>query len=636
MFLSKKITKALLAGLIICLSLSVRAQFNRQQVDHLNNKAEQWYYTPDSLLAFAKKAHQLAIESNYKNGEAIALKFLAIYEHTRGNFDVALGMYNEALIMLETVKNNFEIAKTTLSIASVYDAKNDHVNSLKYGLRSLRIFEELKDLKGQGKILNILGIVSAKQGDLKRAKTYFIQYNQISKKGTDTVSLAYSYNNLGGVNRDLRLIDSGLFYFKIAAKLFGKKRFLPGLALADKNIGAIYFDKKDFKNALHYAKKSLQNGSKSGDKKSIAVAYKEIGVCYRELKDTVSAYLNFNKALALAKTINDKEVLRDTYACLAELEDANKNYKSAYDNLQASRLAHDSLLNTEKTKVIQDLTTKYETAKKEKEIKSLNQEALIHKLKLKQRNILLIVAICLLALGIIFSYLFYNRRKLKEQTRLQSELNKQQEQATKAVLSAEENERIRIATDLHDGVGQLLSTALMNLNGLVNSYRYNDENEREKTQNVLSLINESYDEMRSISHQMMPNALIKAGLTAAVKDFLHKIDKDKLKISLEIIGLNTRLDHQVETVLYRVIQETVNNVIKHAKATKLNIQFLKDDDGVSITIEDNGKGFDLTLLQKSTGIGLKNIISRINFLKGTIDFDTAPGKGTLVAIHIPE
>ncbi len=175
----------------------------------------------------------------------------------------------------------------------------------------------------------------------------------------------------------------------------------------------------------------------------------------------------------------------------------------------------------------------------------------------------------------------------------------------------------------------------MNLNGLVNNYRYNDEHEREKTQNVLSLINESYDEMRSISHQMMPNALIKAGLTAAVKDFLHKIDKDKLKISLETIGLNARLDHQVETVLYRVIQETVNNVIKHAKATKLNIQFLKDDDGVSITIEDNGKGFDLALLQKSTGIGLKNIISRINFLKGTIDFDTAPGKGTLVAIHIP-
>src|SRR5690606_18382522 len=103
-------------------------------------------------------------------------------------------------------------------------------------------------------------------------------------------------------------------------------------------------------------------------------------------------------------------------------------------------------------------------------------------------------------------------------------------------------------------------------------------------------ISDSYDEMRSISHQMMPNALLKAGLSAAVRDFLNKIDQEKIGIHLEVVGFQNKLDEQVETVLYRVIQESVNNVIKHAKASKLNIQLCNDEDGISITIEDNGKG----------------------------------------------
>lgn len=635
--LSPFLKKIVCTWVVICFTGVAFGQLNRPLIDQLNKKASTFSYQADSLLIYAKKAHQLAIESKYKTGEAIALRFLGQYEHIRNNFDGALKMYKESLAMLEDeeLKNKLEVAKTCLSIAFIYNAISDYGNSLSYGLRALKIFDELNDLKGQGKVLNLLGIASASQGDFKRAKTYFIHYNHISKKEPDTVNLAYSYNNLGGVNKELKLTDSALYYFKIAARLFASKKYLPGLTLAERNIGGIYFDKKDFKNALVYAKKSLNTSIISKEPRLEAVALKEIGVCYRELKDTANAYVYFKRAVKLATALNDKGVLRDAYECLAELDDGNKNYKAAYENLKASRVAHDSLLNTEKTKVVQELKTKYETEKKEKEIKSLNQESVINKLELKQRNIFLVITLSLLIIGLLFSYLFYNRRKLKEEARLQAEINKQQEETTKAVLSAEENERIRIAADLHDGVGQLLSTALMNFNGLVSNYSYSDDNEKEKTANVLSLINESYDEMRSISHQMMPNALIKAGLTAAVKDFIHKIDKDTLKISLETVGLNSRLDHQVESVLYRIIQETVNNVIKHANATKLNIQFLKDEDGVAITIEDNGKGFDVEILQKSEGIGLKNIMSRVAFLKGTIDFDTAPGKGTLVAIHIP-
>ncbi len=133
----------------------------------------------------------------------------------------------------------------------------------------------------------------------------------------------------------------------------------------------------------------------------------------------------------------------------------------------------------------------------------------------------------------------------------------------------------------------------------------------------------------------MPNALLKKNLSSAIRDFVDKMDKKSLEVHLYTEGLDEKLDSNVETVLYRVIQECVNNVIKHAEASTLDISVTKDGQSISATIEDNGKGFDINDQEKIAGIGLKNILTRVNYLKGTVDFDSAPGKGTLVALHIP-
>jgi signal transduction histidine kinase len=206
--------------------------------------------------------------------------------------------------------------------------------------------------------------------------------------------------------------------------------------------------------------------------------------------------------------------------------------------------------------------------------------------------------------------------------------------ATKAVLEAEEKERTRIATDLHDGVGQILTAALINYNRLVSRFKNPTVEDNLLADRTLALLNESYDEMRSISHQMMPNSLVKAGLAVAVKEMLNKVQSETLRVTLETQGLHERLDNQTETVLYRILQEIVSNVTKHSGANKLSIQLIKDADGVSLTVEDNGVGFNPKVVGLN-GIGLKNMMSRINFLKGDIDIDSAVGKGTLIAIHIP-
>lgn len=241
------------------------------------------------------------------------------------------------------------------------------------------------------------------------------------------------------------------------------------------------------------------------------------------------------------------------------------------------------------------------------------------------------IVILLLIAGISF----FRKRQIQNKMNLQMVVMKQQDLATKAVITAEENERKRIAADLHDGVGQMMSAAKMNLSAFENEITFNNIEQKLSFEKLISLVDESCREIRSVSHQMMPNALLKSGLASAVKEFIDKIDNRIIKINLYTEGLHERLDSNTETILYRVIQECVNNVIKHSGASTLDISLIKDADGISATVEDNGRGFDTTDQKKFEGIGLKNISSRIEFLKGTVDFDSSPGKGTLVAVHVP-
>ena len=236
---------------------------------------------------------------------------------------------------------------------------------------------------------------------------------------------------------------------------------------------------------------------------------------------------------------------------------------------------------------------------------------------------------------ILLLYSYYRRYKLKREKQLQVEILAQQELATKAILEAEENERKRIASDLHDGVGQIMSAAKMNLSAMEAEIPFATEEQKKVYEKVLKLVDEGCKEVRSVSHNMMPNALVKAGLASAVKEFVNQIDARVVKTDFYTEGLDNKLEKNVETVLYRIIQECVNNVIKHAKATHLDISLIKDNDGVAVTIEDNGIGFDSSNKNNFNGIGLKNIQTRVEFLKGTVEWNSSVGKGTLVAIHIP-
>jgi two-component system NarL family sensor kinase len=251
-------------------------------------------------------------------------------------------------------------------------------------------------------------------------------------------------------------------------------------------------------------------------------------------------------------------------------------------------------------------------------------------------NLLAITLICIIFIvSAAYGCLFYNHSQLKRVAILQAGIIKQQNIVTKGIIAAEENERKRTAAGLHDGVGQLLSAARMNLDILLGRLKQTDMDSLALADKCIAMVDEGCREVRIIADQMMPNVLLKMGLVPALRDFVNKIESQRLKIVLETDGLEKRLDSNVEAVLYRVIQETVNNVVKHARASLLDIQLMMEGNEISVTIEDNGVGFDSSGRTKFEGMGLKNIVSRVEYLKGTVDISSSPGTGALVAILIP-
>jgi two-component system NarL family sensor kinase len=267
------------------------------------------------------------------------------------------------------------------------------------------------------------------------------------------------------------------------------------------------------------------------------------------------------------------------------------------------------------------------------EIEKQAKAITIQKAKIAKQQFIIYGLITLFILTTIFLRLLHKRKEALLKTQQQASLLNEKIIAASAILNAEENERKRIAIDLHDGIGQMMSAIKMNLSSFISKKYTLNQPDVILLEKTLNLIDESCKEVRSISHNMTPNALVNSNLTNAIKSFLDKIDHKKIQINFYSEGLDNKLSNNTEIILYRAIQEIVNNVVKHASANKLDISLIKDNDGLSCNIEDNGKGFNLK--NNFSGIGLKNIKNRITYLAGTVEWDSSPNKGTLVAIHIP-
>ncbi|GGD54682.1 sensor histidine kinase [Muriicola marianensis] len=272
---------------------------------------------------------------------------------------------------------------------------------------------------------------------------------------------------------------------------------------------------------------------------------------------------------------------------------------------------------------------------KEQEIREISD---IQDRKLRNRNVLaLILAIALLLIIVIGVLLYRNfqhkltlRQKKLDRMELESRLL-----TIEAALNGEERERARVASELHDGLGSLLSGIKFSYQNILPS-RDDSKINMEAYSKGMYMLDNALAEVRRIAHNMMPATLIKFGLDTALRDFCSEADqREDLIISYQSIGLEEmELEQSESLAIYRIIQELVHNAIKHAKAKKVIVQLIFSAGKLNITVEDDGIGFNPELTDRSKGIGWNSISNRINLLRGELDLQTSPGKGTSVHISV--
>jgi signal transduction histidine kinase len=204
-----------------------------------------------------------------------------------------------------------------------------------------------------------------------------------------------------------------------------------------------------------------------------------------------------------------------------------------------------------------------------------------------------------------------------------------------SILQGQEEERSRMAKDLHDGLGGMLSGIKLNLSAMKGNLVI-QENDVRLFSKSISQLDDAITEMRRIAHNMMPEALLKFGLVEALQDYCDSINESKaVRMKFTALGINEKLTQSTEVTLYRIIQELVNNSLKHAAAKNIFIQLNKHPKGISLSVEDDGKGFNAAEAINKKGAGLQNVQTRVDYLKGTMSIDSTAGNGSSINIEIP-
>ncbi len=582
-------------------------------------------YFTEALSYYQKTNDQTRIAKAYNN--------LGGTWYSLDNYEKAFEYHKKALkIRRET--NDPLLSATYNSIGIIYYEQGNYTPALDNYVKAITVAEKYADEPMQAKLSSNICVIYWDQKNYKLASQYAQNALRLHTKTNNYASMATAYNNIAGIALDQDDFKVAKLNFDNAILYASKVNYPTAIATAYSNLGEMEYQQGHYAMAIDYSLKALAKRREIGKKPAIVKSLIKLGEAYSSIKDYVKAEQYYLEALDISNQAGLLKERMRIYDELAQLYKNKGDMTKAYDYLNRFHKTNDTLFNDANSKTIQELQTKYETEKKEKQIALLNHQTAVQQLKISQSNTTIGIISGSFFIILILAALFYNRYKLKQEARLQAEVIHQQTIASKGIIEAEERERKRIAADLHDGVGQTFSVVRLNLASLLGRIDFSKTEDALLADKTMALVDESCKEVRTIAHQMMPNILLKTGLASAVKDFVTKIDGDKLKVTVETSGLAERLDSNTEIVLYRILQECVNNVIKHAEASRLDIQLARDEGGVSAMVEDNGKGFDTHKKENFEGIGIKNIITRLTYLKGTVDFSSAPGKGTLVAIYV--
>lgn len=587
-------------------------------------------------LNYAVRELTLAVQTQRTADEAQAESDLGNIYNRMAVYDTALVHYEKALALRQKLGHEEKMAGIYANIATVYMRQSKFSQALELEFNSLKLFEKLGRTVNQANLLGNIGNIYNELGQYETAMEFFRKGFAISEnypliRGNIRVNMGglfFTQSIKDSTVVDANALDSAIYFYLDAEKYLKKVAADYNLAAVYNDLGRIYTFNKNYQLAINYSTLSLAIRRRLSDRLGVALSLLAIGDLYSKTGKTAEAITNLKESVAILSDLNQYYSLKDGLIKLSTIYKSTGDYKQALAYFAEYAATSEKLYSNENAAKMAEMKTLYETEKKDLELLKTRAELERQQQKILIRNITIGAVIVVLLLIVMSGYFYIRKRSLQQKAELDAELARQNAIRAKAVIDAEEQQRIRIARDLHDGIGQLLSAARLNMGSIRVT-----EQQATAVNNALSLLDDSIKEVRSVSHEMMPGTLMKQGLESALREFMGKLQG--LKTELDVVGIEQRLPTDKETIVYRAIQELVTNTIRHAAATKLSVQVIRHDNELTVMVEDNGKGYDISKIKEVAGIGLKNIISRVEFAGGSIHFDSALGKGSTTTVELP-
>jgi signal transduction histidine kinase len=353
---------------------------------------------------------------------------------------------------------------------------------------------------------------------------------------------------------------------------------------------------------------------------------------YLNAGNTDMAMLYHDSIIKLAKLHSNLYQIRGSYEDIYLIELERGNHKEALEAYIQVGIYSDSIFDLEKAELMNDLRLKYEKEKDQLEILELKHKNLQ---KTKERNLLFFTVLGIVLLGIfLIAFLVFNHRKNKiiSAQKIRQLEEEKKHLAARFLVEGEERERKRVAMELHDNLGVLLSATKMSFSEI----RDKSPENAELITKASRLLEQASSDVRKISHNLMPGLLTKLGLYEALEELFENLnDQHGMDAFMEVVGPKNRLDENTEIMIYRMMQEIINNTLKHAEAKSVDMVMIVDENEINITYSDDGKGFDPDQTLKKKTLGLQSIRSRVKFLSGLFSIKSEPGVGTVYRICIP-
>lgn len=531
----------------------------------------------------------------------------------------------------------------TSHMGTAYKYLGDYQKSLACEFEVLEYSREINNKASQGLCMMRIGNLYKRLGDYKQAEPFYQDAISMQQEAGNRGFEASAMLNYSTMLDASERYEESLAMDQQALKIYEELGNTARINLCKSNIGSTLIELERYEEARPLLLESLEGSRALQDRVDVFNCLSNLGLIEENEKRFSQAIAYYEEALQLAKDIPIPGQIQKMSHDLARALGEAGQYKRALALERKAYFLQDSLYDVSKAEEIAELQAKFETAEKDLRISKLEEEDA--KKSLENTRLwsgLGISALLLLLLGL--SFILYRQRQRR---RLEAQLQLAQKEQFRAVLSAEEKERRRIAGELHDSLGQLLSTTKLQLSSIdpePDPSKTQDWTQNPKLTAAIGLLDDSVVEVRQISHKLAPPALLRGGLHKALRDLARLVrNTDKITFNLELDPSKTQDKPQnperspeLETHVYRIIQELVNNSLKHAGCSEMGLSLRQERGRIQIDFWDNGGGFDMEeVMAKGGGLGWQSILGRLKLLDGDVEIRSDLNEGTRVKVEVP-